>query len=87
MRYVGAKHGGEWWRLATPMLLHNDPVHLLSNVRSQLSLGLALERNAGYGPLRTLLVYVLSGIGGNALAAVVEGPASGVRSAGASGAV
>lgn len=76
---------GQWWRLATPMLLHGSPTHLLVNMLALRNVGGALER--AYGSKRTLLVYALAGIGGNVLPVFIEGASSSVLSVGASGAV
>ena len=76
---------GEWWRLATPMFLHSNLEHLLSNLCALYNHGCHVEE--GHGWWRTVLVYVLSGIGGNFLAAYMEGPASNIVAVGASGAI
>lgn len=85
---MGAKstpliYAGQWWRLATPMLLHAGPLHLLVNMLSLRNVGSALER--AYGAKKTALVYVASGVAGN-LMSCAYGPV-GATSVGASGAV
>ena len=52
---------GQWWRLATPMLLHASPAHLVVNMISLRNVGRSLER--AYGAKKTLVVYVASGTG------------------------
>lgn len=67
----GAKWGpyitqyGQWWRLVTAAFIHIGWQHLLMNSLSLLSLGPVLERRFGKG--RLLLLYLVSGIGGNLL--------------------
>jgi rhomboid protease GluP len=74
---------GEWWRFATALFVHIGPRHLLGNMATLLVLGPALV--AALGPWRFLLVYLASGIAGNALSYVFTPPD--VVSAGASGAI
>ncbi|KAH8057641.1 serine-type endopeptidase [Aureococcus anophagefferens] len=74
---------GQWWRLATPMLLHASPAHLIVNMISLRNVGRSLER--AYGAKKTLVVYVASGIAGNLLSCA-KGPV-GSTSVGASGAI
>ncbi len=45
---------GEWWRLATPMFLHSNLEHLLSNLCALYNHGCHVEE--GHGWWRTLLV-------------------------------
>ena len=66
----GAKYGlliqaGEWWRLLTPMFLHGSLLHLGMNSWVLYDLGPTVE--SLYGRQRYLVLYVLSGIGGNVL--------------------
>lgn len=68
---------GEWWRLLSYQFLHSG---LLELIFSLLLLGLfatLVERR--YGHLQTLLIYLLSGIGGGLVAVAIN---SGVVSAG-----
>ena len=55
--------GGQWHRLVSPMFLHGSTMHLFSNCYSLWRLGPLAEQ--AYGPARLLLIYLLSGIGGN----------------------
>lgn len=74
--------GGEWWRLATTMLVHSSPAHLIFNLAGIVIVGIAVERWAG--PLRWLVIYLLSGAGAGLLMVVVD---SGSIDTGASGGV
>jgi hypothetical protein len=74
---------GEWWRFATALFVHIGPRHLLGNMATLLVLGPALV--AALGPWRFLVVYLASGVAGNALSYAVTPPD--VVSAGASGAI
>jgi rhomboid protease GluP len=67
---LGVKHNGsiiagEWWRLFTPMLLHDDrlPLHILSNMYFLAIVGARFEKFSGHG--RFLLLYILAGFAGN----------------------
>lgn len=94
--YYMAEHGalyvpyllenGEYYRLFTSMFLHFGFSHLMNNMLSFLVFGWNLEPIIG--PVRTVLIFLLSGLGGNVLSAFwdiirQEYPVS----AGASGAV
>ncbi len=61
--YLPAVMAGQWWRLITAMFIHDGPVHLASNMLGLFALGSMLERMLG--KKRFLIVYFLSGIGGN----------------------
>ncbi|MFC5588079.1 rhomboid family intramembrane serine protease [Sporosarcina soli] len=74
---------GEWWRLFTPMFLHNGIMHLLFNMFSLYLFGPELEKIAGKA--RFLTIYLLSGIFGNIATFFLQDP--GYRSVGASGAI
>jgi rhomboid protease GluP len=58
---------GQWWRLFTPMLLHDDhlPLHIASNMYFLAIVGPRLEKISG--PWRFLLLYVVAGFAGNVL--------------------
>lgn len=76
---------GRWWQLLTSAFLHvpNSWVHITFNMWALIVLGPQLEQ--ALGRLRYLGVYLLSALGGSALAYVIE-PAGSV-SIGASGAI
>ena len=73
-------------RLVTSIFLHADPMHLMNNVVVQFAGGEVVERNLGH--VRFALLFLLSGIGGNA-ASVLSDYVTGSYgfSVGASGAV
>ncbi|MBA1435300.1 rhomboid family intramembrane serine protease, partial [Bombilactobacillus bombi] len=65
---VGAKVNGlvaqgQWWRLITPIFVHIGWEHILINSLTLYFMGQQLEFI--YGPLKFILIYLLSGIGGN----------------------
>ena len=70
------------WRLATPMVLHAGPLHIIMNMYVQLLLGIQCETE--WGTRKTAAIYVASGVGG-ALASAVASPTS--IGVGASGAI
>jgi len=55
---------GEWWRLITPAFLHIGLTHMLFNGIIVYFLGIQLEKIIGH--FRFLLLYLLSGLLGNA---------------------
>jgi rhomboid protease GluP len=57
--------GGEWWRLVTPIFLHGGLIHFFFNSYVLLRLGPLVEEIFGTG--RFWVVYLLSGLAGNAL--------------------
>lgn len=77
---------GEWWRLVSAMFVHFGMEHLVMNMISLAAIGRYAEEF--FGPVRYLILYILSGIGGNVLTLVsdVHSGAYAV-SAGASGAI
>jgi rhomboid protease GluP len=75
--------GGQWHRLVSPVFLHGGFLHLASNLFSLYRVGPLVD--ASFGAARTLLLYLLSGVGGN-LAGLWFGASRGM-SIGASGAV
>jgi len=56
--------GGEWWRLGSAMFLHFGWLHIAFNMAALAILGPWVERTIGHW--KTLLVYLLSGIGSTA---------------------
>ncbi len=75
---------GEPWRLLTCLFVHAGLSHLLLNMFSLWLLGLLAEDRVG--PLRLLLVYLASGVGGG-LASLWWHRLDGINSVGASGAI
>jgi len=61
---------GEFWRLLTPALLHSSIVHIAFNMYALFILGRRLE--SIHGHWRFLLLYLLSGFGGNVLSFVLS---------------
>ncbi|MTV81049.1 rhomboid family intramembrane serine protease [Secundilactobacillus folii] len=64
----GAKYdplilAGQWWRLITPVFLHMGFEHLLLNMVTLYFIGIQIE--GIFGHWRYLVIFVLSGIGGN----------------------
>lgn len=57
--------GGQWWRLFTAQFLHIGIMHLVSNAVIIYYMGTFMEPMLGHW--RFLLVYLLSGVGGNLL--------------------
>lgn len=58
---------GEWWRFITATLLHAHPSHLFNNVLGILMFGSLLE--PAIGPVRLLVLYAFSVVGGLLLSA------------------
>ncbi|CAF0772532.1 unnamed protein product [Adineta steineri] len=56
------------YRFIIPMFLHAGIIHLLTNLMSQLYIGIPLERK--FGLIRIAIIYILSGIGGTLLSAI-----------------
>ena len=54
---------GQYWRLITPVFLHGSLLHIGFNMYALYIFGRGLERSYGHG--RFLLLYFLSGFGGN----------------------
>ena len=61
---------GEWRRLATAAFLHADLMHLFSNMVLLFYIGGVVERNLG--AVSYLVLYLVSGIAGNALTVLYE---------------
>lgn len=54
---------GEWWRLFTPMFLHIGFTHILMNMITLYFVGMQIE--AAFGHTRFLVLFLVSGVGGN----------------------
>ena len=76
----GLIRAGQWWRLITPVFLHANLLHLVSNNYSLNSLGPAVEMLSGRP--RFLTVYTASAVAGSA-ASFLFSPAPSVGASGA----
>ena len=58
---------GQYWRLFTPMLLHDDllPLHIITNMYFLVVVGARLEKFTGHR--RFLLLYIVAGFAGNVM--------------------
>ena len=74
---------GEVWRLATAVFVHFDFVHLAANLLTLALIGPLVTR--AFGGFRFLVIFLLSGVGGNLVSHVLA--PSGALKAGASGGV
>ena len=72
---------GEWWRLLTAAFLHYGPIHLAMNSLALWWIGRPLED--ALGPLRYVLLYVVSGLAGSAGALIASPDAVTVGASGA----
>ncbi|MFX1326077.1 MAG: rhomboid family intramembrane serine protease [Promethearchaeota archaeon] len=75
----------EIWRLITPIFLHANEIHLLSNMLALLLFGATVETNQKITRLQFLLIYIISGIIGNIFTLFLLPPYA--VSLGASGAI
>jgi membrane associated rhomboid family serine protease len=73
---------GDWWRLVTAMFLHGFLLHIALNMFALYVIGRPVELYLG--PIRFLLLYLVSGLAGSA-GALVQSPTTPV--VGASGAI
>jgi rhomboid protease GluP len=64
--------GGEWWRTITALTLHADLAHVLGNAFFFAIFGTAVCRSLGPGLGSCLMLA--SGVLGNAITAVIQGP-------------
>ena len=64
------KKEGQFWRLATPLLLNYGSPTIFINLLLQTVLGFALESNLG--SLKMILFYLICGIGGSLFGAVAS---------------
>lgn len=77
---------GQWWRLFTAMFVHFGISHIANNMLSLFILGRIVEQY--YGHFRFLIIYLVSGLGGNILTVILELHSGNFGlSAGASGAI
>lgn len=77
---------GEYYRLFSSMFMHFGFEHLVNNMVMLLVIGFTLEREIG--TIKFLIIYLLSGLGGNLLSAVWDVMLESYAvSAGASGAI
>lgn len=72
---------GEWWRLLTAAFLHYGPIHLGMNMLAVWWIGRPLED--ALGPVRYLLLYLVSGLAGSAGALIANPTAVTVGASGA----
>lgn len=69
MRRPGALAAGEWWRLVTPLLVHDKGwSQILINLAGIAAIGAAVERV--YGGRRWLALYAIAGVVGQIAASV-----------------
>ncbi|GAW64609.1 membrane-associated serine protease [Ligilactobacillus acidipiscis DSM 15836] len=54
---------GEWWRLFTPMFIHIGLQHIVLNMVTLYFIGIQIE--AVFGKWRFVILYLISGLGGN----------------------
>lgn len=81
--FAPATADGQWWRLVSAMFLHFGALHLGMNMLALWDGGKLVERM--FGALRFLVIYLISGVGGNLLSLVIQG--NDAVSGGASGAI
>ena len=72
---------GDWYRLITAAFLHFGPIHLAMNMLALWWIGRPLE--AWLGPVRYLLLYLVSGLAGSAGALIASPEAVTVGASGA----
>lgn len=75
LRKLGGNFGpdvaaGEIYRLISAIFLHVNFLHVIGNMFSTFILVTRVEYT--FGPLRTLLIYLLCGIGGNIFSLAVS---------------
>ena len=81
--FAPATADGQWWRLVSAIFLHFGALHLGMNMLALWDGGKLVERM--FGALRFLVIYLISGVGGNLLSLVIQG--NDAVSGGASGAI
>eukprot|EP01017_Pseudomicrothorax_dubius_P030292 TRINITY_DN3766_c0_g1_i1.p1 TRINITY_DN3766_c0_g1~~TRINITY_DN3766_c0_g1_i1.p1 ORF type:complete len:302 (+),score=88.24 TRINITY_DN3766_c0_g1_i1:74-979(+) len=60
----------EIWRFITPVFLHANFSHILYNLISQLIFGIPIEDKTG--SVRIMIIYFISGIGGNLFSSLIS---------------
>ena len=73
---------GYIWLLITPIFLHANLMHLFSNLVTQLIFGISLETSV-MGTFKTIILYFISGIGGNLFSYLIADDKTGVGASGA----
>lgn len=74
------KYANEWWRFISPIFLHAGFVHLGFNVYVQYQIGSELE--AMWGTMTWIIIFLLSGMGGNLASAIFLPTSIGVGASG-----
>lgn len=74
--------GAQWYQYVTSMVLHGNWQHLTNNAFCLFAFGAVLEKKIR--SIRFLVIYIISGIGGNVLFSLLE---SNTLAIGASGAI
>ena len=64
------KNDHQIWRFLTSNFLHGNFLHFINNILTQLSIGISLESTIG--PFKTFFIYIISGIGGVLLSALIN---------------
>lgn len=86
MYWPAVLEDGQWYRLITHMFVHSGANHITNNMFMLGILGYQIEKE--YGPIKYLITYFVSGIGGAVLSALIEmSLGEAVVSVGASGAI
>ena len=86
MYWPAVLEDGQWYRLITHMFVHSGANHITKNMFMLGILGYQIEKE--YGPIKYLITYFVSGIGGAVLSALIEmSLGEAVVSVGASGAI
>lgn len=58
----------QWWRLIVPLFVHAGAIQTVLCMVAQYYCGQSIETQAGF--LRTMLIYFISGLGGNIVSAI-----------------
>ena len=70
MYWPAVLEDGQWYRLITHMFVHSGANHITNNMFMLGILGYQIEKE--YGPIKYLITYFVSGIGGAVLSALIE---------------